>query len=166
VDVRIVAATNRDLEAEVAAGRFRRDLFFRIVGVRVVLPPLRERIEDIPLLASALLDRIADEAGMRRARLSRQAMTTLLRYHWPGNVRELEQTLRRAVLLAEGEEIRPGDLALTAAASSRREAIRGFDRQLVVQSLRAAQGNRSAAARGLGVSRSTLHRWIRRYGLS
>ncbi len=163
VDVRVVAATNRDLEHEVEVGRFRHDLYFRLLGVRLRVPPLRERIEDVPLLVRALLERITMEPGMRAVRLSRQATRELLRHRWPGNVRELEQTLRRAVLLAEGEVIQPADLGLADDQTTRREAIQSFDRGLVVRTLRAHGGNRTHAARALGISRSTLHRWIVRY---
>jgi len=165
VDVRIVAATNKDLEAEVSEGRFREDLFFRLVGVKLLLPPLRERLEDLPLLAETFLDRIAREPGMRRARLSREAQRALLRNPWAGNVRELEQTLRRAVLLAEGNQIQVGDLELTGTLPTRREAIRGFDHKLVEGALRASNGNRTAAAKSLGISRATLHRWLKKYGI-
>jgi transcriptional regulator with GAF, ATPase, and Fis domain/serine/threonine protein kinase len=165
VDVRVIAATNKDLEAEVEAGRFRQDLFFRLVGVSIRMPPLRERLEDIPLLARAALSRITREPGMRHVELSREAQAALLRHSWPGNVRELEQSLRRAVLVAEGDRIRSDDLELRTETPSRMAALRSFDRDLVVQALRAAGGNRSAAARALGVSRISIHRWIKRYGL-
>jgi DNA-binding NtrC family response regulator len=166
VDARVVAATNRDLEQEVAAGSFRRDLYFRLVGVRITIPPLRDRMEDLPPLAQSALERIAREPGMRRARLTRDALALLMNHRWPGNVRELEQALRRAVLVAEGEEIHPEDLALELAPVTRQVALRGFDRSLVEQALRASNGNRSAAARALGISRVTLHRWIKRYELA
>ena len=163
VDVRVVAATNRDLEREVEAGRFRRDLYFRLVGVKLVVPPLCQRLEDVPLLAEAMLERIAREPGLRRVRLSRDAHREMLRHTWPGNVRELEQALRRAVLMAEGDTIRAADLELTASAPTRTEALRGFDRDLVQRALQAAGGNRTHAARALGISRATLHRWLKRY---
>ncbi|MEQ9649305.1 MAG: sigma 54-interacting transcriptional regulator [Sandaracinaceae bacterium] len=166
VDVRVVAATNRDLAAAVEEGAFREDLFYRLVGVRVALPPLRERQSDIPLLAAHGLERIASEPGMRAVTLSKAALATLLLHPWPGNVRELWQTLRRAVLVAEGDALEPEDLALGVdGALDRRAALRRFDRRLVEEALRAADGNRTAAARALGVSRMTIHRWIKRYDL-
>ncbi|HBQ14222.1 MAG TPA: hypothetical protein DEF51_24865, partial [Myxococcales bacterium] len=166
VDVRVVAATNRDLAAVVEEGAFREDLFYRLVGVRVALPPLRERQSDIPLLAAHALERIASEPGMRAVTLSKAALATLLLHPWPGNVRELWQTLRRAVLVAEGDALEPEDLALGVdGALDRRAALRRFDRRLVEEALRAADGNRTAAARALGVSRMTIHRWIKRYDL-
>jgi transcriptional regulator with GAF, ATPase, and Fis domain len=166
VDVRIVAATNRDLEQEVEAGRFRRDLYFRLVGVAVRLPPLRERLDDVPVLAEAFLARVAAEPGARSGgavRLSREAMRELLRHSWPGNVRELDQTLRRAALLCDGDEIGPGDLGIAVVRGAvRRDELRRLDRELVARTLRACNGNRTHAARALGVSRSTLHRWLAR----
>jgi transcriptional regulator with GAF, ATPase, and Fis domain len=166
VDVRVIAATNRDLEAEVEAGRFRRDLYFRLLGMKIELTPLRERMEDIPLLVHHLLERIAAEPGMRRIKLTEGAARELLRQRWPGNVRELEQVLRRSVLLTEKEVLGPKDLALSAGIHSRRQAIREFDRELVEQALRASAGNRSAAARALGISRATIHRWINRHKIT
>jgi serine/threonine-protein kinase PknK len=165
VDVRVIAATNRDLEEEVEHKRFRRDLFFRLVGVRIALPPLRERLDDLPLLAEHALEKIAREPGMVKKTVSQRALGLMLRHGWPGNVRELEQSLRRAVLVAHGDEIEPEDLALGGAATDRRTALRGFDRTIVEQALMATKGNRTEAARALGVSRMTLHRWIRRYEL-
>jgi transcriptional regulator with GAF, ATPase, and Fis domain len=165
VDVRVIAATNRDLEREAEEGRFRRDLYFRLFGARIELPALRERREDLGLLCEAILTRVAREPGMRRARLSREALGRMLSYDWPGNVRELEQALRRAVLISEGEEILPEDLGLAGGGATRRESLRRFDRALVEEALRAARGNRTSAARALGVSRVTLHRWIRRHEL-
>jgi two-component system NtrC family response regulator len=102
---------------------------------------------------------------MRELPLGRDALAALLGHDWPGNVRELAQALRRAVLVAEGAEITAADLGLGLARASRREALRSFDRDLVLQALAASGGNRSAAAKALGTSRVTLHRWIKRYGL-
>ncbi|MGE3631293.1 MAG: sigma 54-interacting transcriptional regulator, partial [Sandaracinaceae bacterium] len=165
IDARVLAATNRDLEADAMAGRFRRDLYFRLVGARITLPPLRERPEDVPLLTQHALTRIAAEPGMREVRVSPEGLRALMRHHWPGNVRELEQTLRRAVLVAEADELGPGDLAVSAEPVDRRRAIRAFDRDLVARALRRAKGNRSQAARELGISRMTLYRWMERHGL-
>jgi DNA-binding NtrC family response regulator len=167
VDVRVVAATNRDLEAEVEAGRFRRDLYFRLVGVRLRLPPLRERREDIPVLAEAALARIAHEPGMRRLVLRRDAVAALVSHAWPGNVRELEQALRRAVAIADGEELGAEHFELGGARAgrpteARRASHQELDRELIEGALRAAGGNRTLAARALGVSRVTLHRCIAR----
>jgi transcriptional regulator with GAF, ATPase, and Fis domain len=165
LDVRVIAATNRKLEEEVEAGRFRKDLYFRLVGAVVDLPPLRERIGDIPILARHELSKIAAEPGMRKLTLSREALVAMVAHSWPGNVRELFNALRRAVLVAEGDEIRSEDLGTATGGVPRREALRKYDEQLVTAALKAAGGNRTAAARSLGVSRMTVHRWIKRYGL-
>ncbi|MCC7539058.1 MAG: sigma-54-dependent Fis family transcriptional regulator, partial [Deltaproteobacteria bacterium] len=166
VDVRVVAATHRDLEREVEEGRFRRDLFYRLVGIRIVLPPLRDRRDDIPLLARRALERIAREPGMRPVGLSRSAVSALVAHDWPGNVRELEQTLRRAVLVADGDELTAADLGLGAAGATRRDALSKVDKALLEQALRGARGNRTVAARALGISRVTLHRWMKRHGVA
>ncbi|MEM9192578.1 MAG: sigma 54-interacting transcriptional regulator, partial [Myxococcota bacterium] len=165
VDVRILAATNRTLEKEVEHGRFRRDLYFRLLGARIELPPLRDRLEDLPLLIDAALRRISREPGMRRVSLSRGAMRALSNHSWPGNVRELEQALRRAVLVSDSDTLDAGHFDNVMPKETRRGALRRFDRQLVAQALRDAKGNRSEAARQLGISRMTLYRWLDRYEL-
>ncbi len=161
VDVRVIAATNRDLAREVEAGRFRQDLYFRLAGAELHLPPLRERAEDIPALATALLVKIADEPGMAERRLSREALRALCMHAWPGNVRELEQHLRRAVLMATSEVIAESDLFPQSRAVSRDPA----DRRTLVDALAAAEGNKSRAARALGISRVTLYRWLDRHAI-
>jgi serine/threonine-protein kinase PknK len=163
IDVRVVCATNRSLSAEVDAGRFRRDLYYRLVGLTVTIPPLRERKEDIPLLTRAMLERIASEPGMRELDVSPAAMRALLAHEWPGNVRELLQTLRRAVVVAEGPRLVPEDLALPTLATRRREdAHRALDRTMIERALHAADGNRTRAAESLGITRVTLHRAMKR----
>ncbi|MGH7337481.1 MAG: sigma-54-dependent transcriptional regulator, partial [Myxococcota bacterium] len=112
VDVRLLSATNADLRAEVPAGRFREDLLFRLNTVEIRLPPMRDRREDLPLLAAHFLERFARRYGKAVARFHPDAMQALLAHHWPGNVRELEHTVERAVLFAEGDTVRPGDLSL------------------------------------------------------
>jgi DNA-binding NtrC family response regulator len=123
-DVRIVAATNKTLSAEVAAGRFREDLYYRLNVVEVRLPPLRERAEDIPLLAEFFLQRITRKNGMARIRLSGEAITALQLHRWPGNVRELENTIARACALASSTVLLPADIPLAAAPGSEKEGIR------------------------------------------
>jgi transcriptional regulator with GAF, ATPase, and Fis domain/tetratricopeptide (TPR) repeat protein len=162
VDVRVVAATNRDLQAEVQAGRFRQDLFFRVAGAVVALPPLRDHKDDIPALAMASLRRISAEPGMREVPLGRAALGVLLAHDWPGNVRELEHCLRRAVAVAAGDEIEPDDLGLGSARPASRTGAPRLTLQRVHEALRAYDGNRTQAASALGVSRITLHRWIAR----
>jgi transcriptional regulator with PAS, ATPase and Fis domain len=165
VDVRVIAATNRHLADEVKAGRFREDLYYRLAGIEIVMPALRARLEDIPLLAVHFLRSIAEEPGMRPLELSRAALRKLMRYGWPGNVRELQQALRRAVVTAEGDAIRPEDLAIPDAAEPGRDPRSRYDRALVERALEDAGGSRTKAAELLGVSRMTLHRWLRRYGM-
>jgi len=111
-DARIITATHKDLAAEVAAGRFREDLYYRLNVVDVRIPPLRDRKEDIPLLAEYFLQRITHKNGMARIRLSQEAVTALQSYQWPGNVRELENTIARACALASSSVLLPGDIPL------------------------------------------------------
>jgi two-component system response regulator GlrR len=166
VDVRVVAATSRDLEADVAAGRFRADLHFRLGGARLDVPALRERGDDVLLLAELLL-RDADTAD-RGLRLSEPARAAVRQARWPGNVRELANAMRRAAVFADGVEVAPADLGLRAGprgvpslAEARREAERAYLDTL----LRSTGGNVSAAARHAGVHRTELHRLMRRHGL-
>lgn len=167
VDVRLVAATNRTLEAEVDAGRFRRDLYFRLAVVSVALPPLRERPADIPLLARHLLSSLATRHRLAAPALAEDALDALLRYGWPGNVRELRNVLERALVVGNGETIRAVDLALHAAGPPpvvplAREAR---ERAAVLEALRQSGGNREAAARLLGVSVRTLYYRLRNLGI-
>ena len=165
VDVRVIAATNRHLVDEVGAKRFRDDLYYRLAGIEIVMPPLRERLEDVPLLAEHFVERISNEPGMRRVSLSRAAIRMMVRYPWPGNVRELQQAIRRAVVTAHGEVIRPGDLALKLGDEPSRDPRSRFDKARVERALVECGGNKTRTAERLGVSRMTLHRWIRRYGV-
>ena len=169
VDARLVAATNADLAAEVAAGRFRQDLFFRLNTIEIHLPPLRERREDIPLLASHFLARLAARYRKRLTGFEPAAMESLLAHRWPGNVRELEHAIERAVLMATGDEIRAGDLGLRAgagaAASLDEMSLEEVERILIRKALDRHGGNVSQAAEALGLSRSALYRRFRRHGL-
>jgi len=169
VDARLVAATNADLAAEVAAGRFRQDLFFRLNTIEIHLPPLRERREDIPLLASHFLARLAARYRKRLTGFEPAAMEQLLAHRWPGNVRELEHAIERAVLMATGDEIRAGDLGLRAgagaAASLDEMSLEEVERILIRKALDRHGGNVSQAAEALGLSRSALYRRFRRHGL-
>ena len=160
VDVRIVAATNRDLDVAVKEGRFREDLFHRLNVVPITLPPLRERREDIPALARHFLQRFANEVKKNLSEISEEALGKLSAYDWPGNVRELGNVIERAVVLGQGQEIAPHDLPsrIVAVQSepqsdsvSYREAMDAYRRQLVVRALGQTQGNRAAAARALGL---------------
>ena len=181
VDVRVIAASNRDLEAMVADGSFREDLFYRLAVLRVDLPPLRARRDDVPLLAESLLARAAREAGRDCPVLPHEVVAALVRYSWPGNVRELENEMRRLVVLAH-EGARLEDLskavreARTIAASPGeaevleqgdiRGAVADLERRSIEAAMEQAAGNKSAAARTLGISRFALQRKLDKYGLT
>ena len=170
VDVRILSATNADLRAEVAAGRFREDLFFRLNTVALHLPPLRERRDDIPLLAALFLARHAERYRKRVAAFHPDAMRALLAYAWPGNVRELSHALERATLLAEGDAVRSADLSLhgsggDAAPRLEEMSLEEVERVLITKALDRHGGNVTLAAKALGLSRSALYRRLERHGL-
>jgi two-component system NtrC family response regulator len=166
LDVRIIAATNRDLKAEVQAGRFREDLYYRLSVVNVTLPPLRERQEDIVYLAQHFLERFSAEFGRGRVTFSRSAREAIQQYGWPGNVRELEHHVQRTVLLAPGRVIQATDLGLGETTGPQtltlRETREKADREAAIQALRRASGNVSKAAQDLEVSRPTLHDLLRK----
>ena len=175
VDVRIVAATNRDLDAAVRGGRFREDLFHRLNVVPITLPPLRERREHIPALAHHFLQRFAEEVKKNFSEISEEALGKLLAYDWPGNVRELANVIERAVVLGQGPEIAPHDLParIVAALSepqsdgiSYRDAMDAYRRQLVMRALAQTQGNRAAAARALGLHEKYFLRLLKSLGVS
>ncbi len=169
VDVRILSATNADLREEAANSNFREDLLFRINTVEIHLPPLRERREDIPLLAMHFLARNRTRYRKQVTGFSPAAMQQMMQYTWPGNVRELEHTVERAVLLCRSEEIEPANLAVATARSS----VPSFDNMsideveslLIRKVLRRCDGNISQAAEALGLSRAALYRRIEKYGL-
>jgi two-component system NtrC family response regulator len=173
VDVRVVAATNRNLEEEVRAGRFRQDLYFRLSVLPIRVPPLRERMEDLPLLVEALLQRIS--TGSRPKRLSAAALKRLLAHDWPGNVRELRNVLERAVLLAPGDEVGPADLYLESAGStplrtgpfmqSKRNVVEAFEKDYVRRALDESMGNVSQAARISGLDRKNFQIMMKKYSL-
>ncbi len=158
VDVRIVAATNRDLGAEVARGTFREDLFFRIAGVRIALPPLRERREDLPALVASILGRLGEKRP-----LAHDGMRALATHPLPGNVRELEQALRRASIVADGDALHAWDLGLSGAprAARTKEPTRAELEAVLAEH----GGNRVHAAGALGLHRTTLQRWIQKHGI-
>ena len=177
VDVRLVCATHRDLKALVQEGRFRADLYFRLAVFPIRLPPLRERIEDLPRIAEAHLARLVRDGGVRSAGLSPVALEALLAYGWPGNVRELQNALEFAALRAEGQLIDvthlPEDLRAAARASQggagESTEARGeepLDRSRVVATLEACGWNRAESARRLGVSRVTLWKRMKAWGLA
>jgi DNA-binding NtrC family response regulator len=177
VDVRVVAATHRNLEAEIAAGRFREDLYYRLRVVEVALPPLRERREDLPALAQRILAQVAERHGRAPRALTPAALATLGRHAWPGNVRELRNALERAAVMCEGDAIDAQDLQLDAAASappddpslsfseSKRRATEEFERAYLLRALRAHGGNISRTADAIGMVRQSLQQKMRELGL-
>ena len=173
VDVRLLCATNALLHDEVKAGNFRDDLLFRINTVEIHLPALRDRREDIPLLAQHFLARNRTRYRKQVSGFSPAAMQQMMQYPWPGNVRELEHMVERAVLLCRGEEIEPSDFAITGARTtapsldnmSETMSIDEVERLLIRKVLRRCDGNISQAAEALGLSRAALYRRIEKYGL-
>jgi len=169
VDVRILSATNSDLGAEVRAGRFREDLLFRLNTIEIRLPPLRERREDIPLLAAHFLRIYAQRYRKPLTGFESAAMQVILDHPWPGNVRELDHAIERAVLMAQSGSVRASDLALRAGreGAPRLEdmSLEEVESFLIKKALARYQGNVSQAAGALGLSRSALYRRIQRYGL-
>jgi DNA-binding NtrC family response regulator len=169
VDVRIIAATNRDLEKAVAEGTFREDLYYRLNVIRVTLPPLRERPEDIPLLVEHLLERLGIETGKKAEGVSAQAMERLMTHSWPGNVRELRNVLERGLVVATGLVLQAADLGLSRAsgfpAEGRPPTLDEVERRYVEEVLHRALGNVSLAARILDIDRVTLYNKIKKYGL-
>ncbi len=171
VDVRLVAATHRDLEAMARAGDFREDLYFRLNVVAITLPPLRERKEDVPLLVDHFLRRFADEGKARS--VSREAMDLLLKHDYPGNVRELENLVHRAVVLARGDVITTSDLPLHVAGlkpevrgedASFTERVEAFEKALIFEALEKAGGVQTRAAAALGMSERHLRYKLKKYG--
>jgi DNA-binding NtrC family response regulator len=169
VDIRLIAASNRNLEQEVEAGRFRRDLFFRVNVVPLVLPPLRERQDDIPLLAAHFATKAAEKHGCQPPTLDPALVEALQEYYWPGNVRELENLIERLVVLTGGShlgvEFLPEKMLRTLPEATPGEAtiegaIMALKRRMIVGALQSEAGNKVAAARRLGISRSYLHRLI------
>jgi transcriptional regulator with PAS, ATPase and Fis domain len=169
-DVRIIAASNRDLADAVARGAFREDLFYRLQVFDIQLPPLRERISDVLPLASAFLREFSHAMGRTPTRLDDEARDALLAHDWPGNVRELRNALERAVILSDGDVIARHHLSLrhkmtTPAAPQDLGAVSAFERQLIEQAMRETDGNKSKTARRLGLTRTQLYGRLRRYGL-
>ncbi|HJQ79237.1 MAG TPA: sigma 54-interacting transcriptional regulator [Lacipirellulaceae bacterium] len=180
VDVRVIAATNRDLEKDVAEGHFRRDLYFRLHVLEIVVPALRKRAEDIPMLAEYFLQRFVAETGSKIKGFTPRAMEEMLRYRWPGNVRELKNVIERAVVLTRGQYIDHDDLVLSTLrtagdtdmgvvdgrnARSEPASLADIERQHILDTLNQTGWNKSRAAIILGIERSTLDRKIRRYDL-
>ena len=173
VDVRVIAATNRDLEEEVKSGKFREDLFYRLQVMPILLPPLRERRGDIPLLANHYIDRFNREFRKRVRGLSTAATTLLEQYQWPGNVRELRNAIERAMLLIDHDTLGPGDFTtLTRSVEPTQFRLppegvnlEDVERQLLTQALERAAGSQSRAAQLLGINRDQVRYRIEKFGL-
>jgi DNA-binding NtrC family response regulator len=177
-DLRLIAATNRDLAELVKAGTFREDLFFRLRVVEIVLPPLRDRAGDIPLLAQTFLREFANENNKPVAEFTADALEILMRHSWPGNVRELRTAIEHAVVLCRGEKISARDLPVSVRGGSAAAAddpqrmlarhdltVKEAEKQLILRALKETNDNRTLAAQKIGMSRRTLHRKLRAYGM-
>jgi len=171
IDIRIIAATNRDLESAIRTGTFRQDLYFRLNVVQVKLPPLRERKSDIPLLVSFFLEKFSDPLRPIRT-ISEDAMRRLMTYDWPGNVRELENAVERAVALGSGPMLHIGDLPSNLQQGSSDKLLESnelttleeMERRFILRALRETNGDKLAAARLLGIGKTTLYRKLKQYG--
>ena len=179
VDVRIVAATNRDLEKEVAEGRFREDLFYRLKVFPLRLPPLRERREDVPLLAGHFLKRYAEEFGRQVTGISQPAMEQLQAYEWPGNVRELENEVQRLIIQVGDEEfVQPTHLSpkirqaeavvgrMKPTKGTLKEMVEQVEKQILAEALAEHDNNKTATAKTLGITREGLHKKLKNYGMT
>ncbi|MEX0704765.1 MAG: sigma 54-interacting transcriptional regulator [Planctomycetales bacterium] len=180
VDVRVVAATNRDLEHAVREGSFRKDLYFRLHVVEMVVPPLRERISDLPLLANFFRERFARKTRRPIKGFSREALDALMAHDWPGNIRQLQNTVERAVILCAGELVRAEDIRLSTLGVETREPLDGapggeeyrqvplaiVEQEHILATLERTNWNKSRAAQILGIERSTLDRKLKRYDVS
>src|SRR5512134_511069 len=177
VDVRVLAATNKDLPAEIRAGRFREDLYFRLNVIPIFVPPLRDRESDIPLLAEHFMAELATEYGRRPKRFDVGAATGLRSYRWPGNVRELRNVIERLMIMVPGDTITLADLSFLDGAAAAVASVPGhvvplheardqFERDYILRTLAAQQGNISRTAEVLGVERSNLYRKMRGFGIA
>ncbi len=174
VNVRVIAATNRDLEKEVSEGRFREDLYWRLNVIHLHIPPLRERPFDTPLLVEHFINKIVEKTGQPPLNMLPETLALLTAYAWPGNARELENVIERAVALAEGGNLTPDDLpervrvnaqaaSLLTRARERRMTVRELEKEYIIETLRLTGGNKSRAAEILGFDRRTLHRKLDEY---
>jgi transcriptional regulator with PAS, ATPase and Fis domain len=171
LDVRLIAASHENLAEQVRKKKFRSDLYFRVSTVAIRVPALRERLEDIPILASQFFERVAMDLGRQHLTISDQTMETLSGYSWPGNIRELKNVIERAVLLSAGETIRPRDLHLEFKEQAATEngpelTLSEVQRQHIQKTLEAERGNVARAASRLGVTRSTLYNKMKTFAIS
>ncbi len=175
VDVRIIAATNKDLKKEVEQGRFREDLFYRLNVIPIYVPPLRERIEDIPLLVTYFLVKFSVENGVKEKKISQSAIKALQSYQWPGNVRELKNLIERLVIMVSSDTIEASDLPSNFFDYSRplpsvekmdlKNARNEFEKDFIIQVLESSNWNITEASQKLGIERTNLHRKIRQYNI-
>ena len=176
VDIRLIAATNEDLHPKVERGEFRRDVFFRLNVFPIVLPPLRERIEDVPLLADHFLKKLSEERNLPRKQFSSGALRALTTRSWPGNVRELSNLVETVALLVDAEVIEPGDLPVArdlagaspvalAAGKGIKGALHEFERQMLRDAIQRAKGVKSVAARELGLDANQMKYLVRKHHL-
>ena len=168
-DFRIIAATNRDLETAIREGRFREDLFYRLNVISLTMPPLRERKEDIPLLAEHFLNRYTQETNKAIDKIDRTAMDEMMLYEWPGNVRELENAIERAVVVGKGRSLSAEDLPIfqpVCPPLTRGKTLREIEKAHIEQVLGESGGNVAKTAKILGIDRSTLYSKIKRYGIA
>ncbi len=174
VDVRVIAATNRNLKRMCQDGQFRSDLYFRLNVMSIQIPPLRERMDDLPELIEVLLDKLAQKLDKKRIPISDDARDALAGYHWPGNIRELENMLERSMILADRGEIKSEHLSLSAGLphlmsatlnQTLKHTVESAEKTAIVQCLKQVGGNRSEAARILGVSRSGLYDRLKKFNL-
>ena len=169
IDARFIAATHADLAVRVKEGRFREDLYYRLAVVRLEVPPLRERLDDLPLLAGQILARLNAKLGKSVRGIEPAALAALRAYSFPGNVRELENLLERAMIFAGSDTLGSADLALPRAAGPHPPpppaSLDGLERRAIVEALQRWEGNRTRAAAELGISRRTLLNKIKEYGI-
>jgi two-component system, NtrC family, nitrogen regulation response regulator NtrX len=177
VDVRVLAATNKDLPTEIRASRFREDLYFRLNVIPIFVPPLRDRADDVPRLAEYFMADLAQEYGRRRKAFDPMAMSTLRGYRWPGNVREMRNVLERLMIMVPGDTIMPADLSFLDGSAHVEDAEPGpsvplheareaFERDYILRALAGQQGNISRTADVLGVERSNLYRKMKAFGIA
>jgi transcriptional regulator with PAS, ATPase and Fis domain len=169
INIRLICATNADLEELVKQGKFREDLFYRINTILLKLPPLRERLEDVEPLSLIFLEKYAKKYGRNCSNFSPSALTKLKSYHWPGNIRELQHTIEKAVIMTDTPQIKPEDLWITKTSNLKvnksKATIENMEKQLIAAALIHCDGNISEVANKLGITRQTLYNKIKKYNL-
>ena len=177
VDVRFIGATNKDIEQEVVQGIFREDLFYRLSGMIIKVPPLRERDDDILLLAEHFLEKFSKEQNKIIKGFSPEAMDKMIKYSWPGNIRELFNAVERAVILAKGNFIKKHDIIIEGQNNIKNnieveneenfepELLKNIEQKAILKTLKAMKNNKSATAKKLGITRKTLHKKLKEYGV-